>query len=148
MDDCVFCKIVAGKAPAAIVKRWPDATAFVPLGPVVDDHILVVPNAHVDDFMTDPAVTGITALRTAELARGLRADIRPGGKSRLPAANLITSAGAAATQTVFHLHMHIVPRWADEGLPGGHPKLPLPWTPQHEAAKAVLAAKAATRETV
>jgi histidine triad (HIT) family protein len=109
-QPCPFCEIIAYRAPATIVRAWPDAIAIVPLGPVVDGHLLVIPHDHVSDFSADPDVTAITARRAAELAleRGLIC------------ANLITSMGAAATQSVFHLHLHLVPRAADDGLA-------LPW---------------------
>lgn len=109
-QPCPFCEIIAGRAPATIVRVWPDAIAIVPLGPVVDGHLLVIPHDHVSDFSADPDITAITARRAAELAleRGLICG------------NLITSMGAAATQSVFHLHLHLVPRAENDGLA-------LPW---------------------
>lgn len=115
---CPFCEIVAGRAPATIVREWPDALAIKPRGGVNSGHTLVIPRAHIADFAEDPAVTGATATRAAELAQEL--DLTVG--------NMITSAGEAATQTVFHLHLHLLPRAAGDGLP-------LPWTPQQEAAR-------------
>ncbi len=113
MSTCVFCEIVAGRAPATVIREWPDALAIVPRGPVVDGHVLVIPKQHVADFAEDPDVTAATARRAAELSGG--------------PANLITSAGESATQTVFHLHFHIVPRSFGDGLA-------LPWTGQEGAA--------------
>ena len=104
----VFCDIVQGSAPAAVINEWEDAIAIVPLGPVVDGHRLVIPKQHVTDFTENPAVSAATAMCAAELA------------ADLPAANLITSKGREATQSVFHLHIHIVPRSEDDGLA-------LPW---------------------
>lgn len=112
--DCIFCKIVAGEAPATVVREWDDAMAIVPLGPVVDGHVIVIPKQHVADAGVDPAVSATTMARAAELM------------SELGAANIITSKGADATQTVYHLHIHVVPRAAGD-------ELPLPWTPQHTA---------------
>lgn len=109
---CAFCEIVADRAPAEVVHEWDDALAFVPLNPVVDGHVLVIPKEHTTDAMTGRALAAIAMFRAAEIAE------RP--------CNLITSAGVEATQTVFHLHVHIVPRSAGDGLP-------LPWTPQQEA---------------
>jgi histidine triad (HIT) family protein len=110
MTDCIFCAIVAGTAPAVLVHKWDDAVAILPLNPVTSGHTLVIPTVHVADWTVDPKVTGMVAARAAEIA--------PAGAS-----NLITSAGWAATQTVRHLHFHIVPRRAGD-------RLPLPWTPQ------------------
>jgi len=107
---CVFCGIVAGQAPAAVVRAWPDAIAIRPRsGGVAAGHVLVIPRRHVADVGEDPAVSAATARRAAELAREL-GDV-----------NVITSRGAAATQTVFHLHIHVVPRREGDGLA-------LPWT--------------------
>jgi histidine triad (HIT) family protein len=103
---CVFCAIVAGDAPATVVYRWPDALAIVPLGPVTRGHLLVIPTVHVPDALADPDVTAATMRAAAELATG--------------PCNLITSVGREATQSVFHLHVHIVPRAAGDGLA-------LPW---------------------
>lgn len=108
---CVFCDIITGTGPATIVAEWPDAIAFVPLGPVVAGHTLVVPREHVANAIEKPSVTAATMARAAEYA------------ARHDALNLITSVGAAATQTVYHLHVHVVPR-----VEGDH--LALPWTNQ------------------
>jgi histidine triad (HIT) family protein len=111
MQDCVFCRIVRNQAPAKVVREWDDCLAFVPLNPVTPDHILVIPKVHVADFVSDPEVTAAVMRRAAELA----------ADKGLVSSNLIASAGAAATQTVFHLHVHIVPRSGGDGLA-------LPWT--------------------
>lgn len=111
---CVFCQIAANEAPAVIVREWPDCLAFMPLNPVTMGHVLVIPRAHVSDALAAPALTGLVMQRASALAA-----------QRATACNLITSVGAAATQTVAHLHVHIVPRRHGDGLP-------LPWTPQQE----------------
>lgn len=108
-DDCPFCAIAAGTAPATVVHRWHDAMAFIPLHPVVEGHVLVIPDRHVADFATDPEVSAATMRRAAELMRWTD---RP--------MNLITSRGREATQSVFHLHLHLVPRAEGDGLA-------LPW---------------------
>lgn len=108
---CVFCAIGAGQAPVVVVREWPDALAIVPHHPVVPGHVLVIPRTHVADFAENPDVTAATMRAAAELGA--------------PPANIITSAGSAATQTVFHLHVHVVPRADGDGLA-------LPWTGQHD----------------
>ena len=109
MTACPFCEIVAGRAPSTIVREWPDVLAIVPLNQVVDGHTLVLPKEHVTDFAYDADVAADTMYRAALLAQ----------KSDQPM-NLITSRGWEATQSVFHLHLHLVPRAADDGLA-------LPW---------------------
>jgi histidine triad (HIT) family protein len=109
---CVFCEIVAGRAEANWVvapDEWADAVAFVPLNPVVEGHTLIVPKVHVQDFATDPDVSAATMRRAAELMRWTDQPM-----------NVITSRGREATQSVFHLHLHLVPRAENDGLA-------LPW---------------------
>lgn len=113
-ETCPFCEIVAGRAPATIVGDWNEAMAIVPLNPVTAGHVIVIPKRHVENATTSPLITGKTALIAANVG------MRTGG-----AFNLITSVGAPATQTVMHLHWHVVPRVEGDGL---H----LPWTGQAE----------------
>lgn len=109
-EPCPFCEINTGRAPATFVHEWTDAIAIVPLNPVVEGHTLVIPKTHVTDFADNPDVSGATARRAAQLCRDLG----------LMHANLITSRGVHATQSVFHLHLHLVPRTEGDGLA-------LPW---------------------
>jgi histidine triad (HIT) family protein len=108
-DLCPFCEINVGHAPATFVHEWSNAIAIVPLNPVVDGHTLVIPKTHVRDFAENPEVFAATARRAAELMRWTP---RP--------MNVITSRGREATQSVFHLHLHLVPRAENDGLA-------LPW---------------------
>ncbi|MDH6700919.1 HIT family protein [Streptomyces griseoviridis] len=108
--ECPFCDIVAGRAEARVVRRWPDSLAIVPLGAVTPGHLLVIPKRHVADVGTDPLVSATTMARAAELA------------AEFDACNIITSRGEPATQTVFHLHLHVLPRRDEDGLA-------LPWAP-------------------
>lgn len=112
--NCIFCEIVAGEAPADVVREWPDALAIRPLDPVTEGHLLVIPKTHVTDLATDPWTTAMVMHHAADLVAHPR---------RLWDCNVITSAGRNATQTVFHLHVHIVPRRAGDGLL-------LPWSNQ------------------
>jgi histidine triad (HIT) family protein len=107
---CPFCEIVTGRAPATKVREWGDVLAIEPLRPVTPGHVLVIPTRHVPDAGFAPWVTG----RVFECAAEMIDEVGP--------ANLITSAGEAATQTVMHLHVHLVPRRDGDGLK-------LPWTP-------------------
>jgi histidine triad (HIT) family protein len=106
---CPFCK----RIDKGDFDSWvSDTVTFEPLNPVVPGHRLFVPVEHVMNADEDPIVTGQTFEFAARWAD------QQGG-----AYNLITSAGAAATQTVFHLHVHYVPRREGDGLT-------LPWTGQ------------------
>jgi histidine triad (HIT) family protein len=107
MTDCVFC----GRIRHGLFDQSDaHAVSFPPLRPVTPGHLLVVPRVHVPDARADPDVTAHTMRLAAELAA-----------RRGQQCNLITSAGRWATQTVLHLHIHIVPRHQDDGLL-------LPWT--------------------
>jgi histidine triad (HIT) family protein len=108
--DCVFCRIVAGIDPAEMVSSFADAIVIHPLNPVTPGHILIVPRRHVRDAGEDPQVTAKVMAVAAIYVAGCSS------------ANLITSKGVAATQTVYHMHVHVVPREDGDGL---H----LPWTP-------------------
>ena len=113
---CPFCEIVDGNAPATILGEWKSGSrwgteiiAIVPLNPVVEGHILVLPKTHVIDFTTAAQVAGDVMTRASILAHKMRTPV-----------NLITSAGREATQSVWHMHAHLVPRAENDGLA-------LPW---------------------
>jgi histidine triad (HIT) family protein len=108
---CPFCRIVRGLDPAEVLRDWPDALAILPRGGgVTAGHVLVLPKTHVPDVAADPQVSAATMRRVAELA------------AEVGDCNVITSRGAAATQTVAHMHVHLVPRRPGDGIL-------LPWTP-------------------
>jgi histidine triad (HIT) family protein len=110
-QSCVFCQILHGVQPATRVRNWGAVLAIEPLNPVVPGHTLVIPFKHVRDAAEDPATSAAAMRAAAEMA----AETGP--------CNIITSVGAEATQTVFHLHLHVVPRRFGDGLA-------LPWTGQ------------------
>lgn len=104
MTPCIFCDIINGQAPGEIRKNWENAIALVPLTPVVEGHVLIIPKLHVADAAEDVDTTGDTMACAAEYAR------------IYPSFNLITSAGRPATQSINHLHIHVVPRTASDQL--------------------------------
>lgn len=108
---CPFCEIVAKRAPARKVAWWLNALAIEPLNPVTPGHVLIIPKRHVADALEDPVVTGHVFQCAADYARD----------EVVGPCNLITSVGSSATQTVFHLHVHVVPRSPEDGLK-------LPWS--------------------
>jgi len=107
-DGCIFCAIVAGTVPSFQVYADEQAVAFLDVLPWHRGHTLVVPRRHVDDLLSgEPALAEIApALDT--VARLLRDRLAPDGL------NLLSSAGRVAGQTVHHLHVHLIPRYADE----------------------------------
>lgn len=115
-SDCVFCDIAAQKywVNATYLTSWSDAVAIEPLNPVTPGHVLVIPRAHAIDAMDDPMITASAMGRAAEFAQKWTGGTPvPGERGR--GCNIITSCGAVATQTVFHLHIHIVPRRPGDG---------------------------------
>src|SRR5436309_11770670 len=115
--DCLFCKIVAGEVPATRIDEDERTVAFMDINPATRGHALVVPRAHTRNLLTaDPDDLAAVAVAAQRLARRV--------SERLGAAgvNLINSCGEAAWQTVFHLHMHVIPRYEDDPLR-------LPWVP-------------------
>lgn len=98
-QPCPFCEIVAGRAPAEIIEEWPEAIAIVPLNPVVQGHVLVLPKRHAADFAADPEVTALTMTRSAELAEDLRTPVK-----------LVTGRGEVAGQEVPHLAVALIPQ--------------------------------------
>jgi histidine triad (HIT) family protein len=111
--DCEFCRIIKGTDPACIVADEVDALAFFPLRPVSPGHTLVVPKIHVPDLWSaDPPLAARVIQTVIRVGQAINVSLRPDGL------NLISSAREAASQSVFHLHMHVVPRWAGDHI--GH----------------------------
>jgi histidine triad (HIT) family protein len=115
--DCLFCKIVAGEIPATVVASDERTVTFMDINPATRGHALVVPRAHARDLLEiDPEDLAAVAQAGQRLAKVAKATLGADG------INLINSCGAAAWQTVFHFHLHVIPRY--EGDP-----LRLPWVP-------------------
>jgi histidine triad (HIT) family protein len=108
---CVFCQIIRGEAPGFFVSNRPELSTIIirPLNPVTEGHVLVLPRKHVTAAHSDHLVSAAVM----EHASIYAAAVGP--------YNLITSHGTEATQTVRHLHLHVVPRRLGDGLA-------LPWT--------------------
>jgi histidine triad (HIT) family protein len=119
--DCLFCAIVAGSLPSEQVAEDELTLAFMDINPATPGHALVIPKAHSRDLLAitpdDLAACSRTAQRVARQAvESLGAD----------GVNLVNCCGAAAWQTVFHFHLHVVPRYADDPT---RDDLQLPWVP-------------------
>ena len=110
-DSCPFCDIVAGRAHAELVHQWPRAVAFFPREPATVGHTLVVPREHVADIWSLEKDLGrIISDCVLETANAIRFALGP------PGLNVINSAGKAATQTVGHLHVHLLPRYQGDRM--------------------------------
>jgi histidine triad (HIT) family protein len=116
-EDCLFCGIIAGEIPGQIIDSDEKTVAFMDINPATKGHALVVPRTPSPDLMEiwvdDNSATGVPAQRLAKRMKDvLNAD----------GINVINACGAAAWQTVFHFHLHVIPRYTDDPLK-------LPWIP-------------------
>lgn len=107
-DGCIFCRIVAGDIGARRVYEDEAAVAFLDVGPWSRGHTLVIPRAHVDDLLTGPPQLAAIGPAVDATARLLVDKLKADGL------NLLSSAKSAAGQEVFHLHVHLIPRYADK----------------------------------
>jgi len=116
-SECLFCGIVAGDVPAQIVDSDEHTVAFMDINPATAGHALVVPRAHSADLMevSDEDLERST-LAARRLARRMRAALEPAGF------NVLNSCGSAAWQTIYHFHLHVIPRYENDPLK-------LPWVP-------------------
>ena len=116
-EDCLFCGIVAGDVPAQVVDSDEHTVAFMDINPATRGHALVVPREHSRDLMDiSDADLERTTLAARRLAQRIDETLGPDG------INLLNSCRSAAWQTVFHFHVHVVPRYEDDPLE-------LPWVP-------------------
>jgi histidine triad (HIT) family protein len=118
MSPCVFCQIVQGSAPCQRVYEDEDTFAFLDIAPAVEGHTLVIPKEHCTDLTDIGQERAAAVMRSAiHVAAVLRRALEPEGM------NLVHSSGRAAWQSVFHFHLHLLPRHASDGLTR-------PWIPE------------------
>ena len=109
--DCVFCRIVAGQIPSTRVYEDADALAFMDIGQVNPGHVLVAAKAHAENiYALDDGAAGAAFRAAARVARAIRDAFSPAGLS------VYQANGKAAGQTVFHFHIHLVPRHDGDGM--------------------------------
>jgi histidine triad (HIT) family protein len=127
-EFCIFCAIAAGDAPAFMVYEDDSAVAFLDVAPVRRGHTLVIPRRHVPDIMSEQGAQAVIDVGTAvhEVSRQLVEAFSADGIT------VLQSNGAAAGQVVFHLHLHLVPRFVGDRPPVG-------WIRDVEAAADVAA---------
>lgn len=119
-DDCPFCRIVAGHAPASLVLEAPRVIAFSGFRQFVPGHVLVVPRRHVETvYDLDPEDAAALMTAAVLVARAVRAAFAPQGLS------LWQSNGPAAFQEVPHVHLHVQPRLVADGMLEIYPRPPV-----------------------
>jgi histidine triad (HIT) family protein len=116
--DCIFCRIAAGELPAQIIAQDERTVTFMDIAPATRGHALVIPRRHAQDLW-QIELADLSAVAAAARAQARRARDRLGAVG----VNLLNSCGADAWQTVFHFHMHVIPRYEDDPLR-------LPWVPK------------------
>jgi histidine triad (HIT) family protein len=115
--DCIFCKIIAGELPGAILAEDERTVSFMDINPATRGHALVIPRAHTRDLLTiDPDDLAACANAAQQLAQRATDVLGADG------VNLLNACGATAWQSVFHFHIHVIPRYEDDPLR-------LPWVP-------------------
>ena len=126
--DCIFCKIVAGDLSATIVDSDEHTVSFMDISPATRGHVLVIPREHHKDLWEiDPDALAACSQQAQRIAQRQREVLGADG------VNLVNSCAAAAWQTVFHFHIHVIPRY--EGDP-----LRLPWVPEEGDPEEIKAA--------
>lgn len=133
MDDCIFCKIAAGEIPSATIYEDEEFRVILDLGPATKGHALLIPKKHYANLMEIPEDLAAKAMVTAKkVVTVMKEALGCDGY------NVVQNNGEAAGQTVFHFHMHLIPRYAGDGAG-------VTWTPGtlSDADKEEILAKAA-----
>lgn len=110
-DDCVFCKIIAGDIPCFKVYEDEHTMAFMDINPANRGHVLAIPRKHEPNLMDSTDETlAVTIAAARRVARAVQAAVEPDG------INLVQANGPGAAQSVFHLHLHVIPRFEGDDL--------------------------------
>lgn len=122
-DSCIFCRLIAGEIPAARVFEDAETLAFMDIGQVNPGHVLVTHKRHAPTLLDLNADEAAAVMRTAHrIALAVQATFNPAGLT------LLQCNGQVAEQTVFHVHMHVVPRHANDGVALSWPRKEPPHT--------------------
>lgn len=111
MDNCVFCQIVARRAPASVVYEDDRVIAFAPIDPVSVGHTLIAPKSHYEN-LSDIAVESLNDIMA--VAKSIAIDLL--ARHGATGINLLHATGKDAQQSVPHFHLHVVPRYPHDGL--------------------------------
>ena len=122
-EDCIFCRIVAGTAPASIIAETPNALAFMDIDQPMPGHVLIIPRTHVRDiYELDDEVAAAVFRLTVQVAKAVKLAMAPDGL------NLLQANERAGQQVVFHFHMHVMARYV-----GDRDRIRLGWQNNHPA---------------
>jgi histidine triad (HIT) family protein len=131
--DCIFCKVIAGEIPGEIVDSDERTVTVMDINPATRGHVVVIPREHAENLLAvseeDLAATMAAVRRMVER---MNATIAPAGF------NVLNNMGRAAWQSIFHFHVHVIPRYADDPLQ-------LPWLPEPAEADELAAVAAELR---
>ena len=111
MNDCIFCKIIKKKAPATIVFEDADVLAILPIAPIAKGHTLVIPKNHSENVFD---ISHDDLAKVIAVAKDLSSKII--SENNATGVNLLNASGKDAEQSVFHFHLHIVPRHPNDGF--------------------------------
>lgn len=110
-EDCIFCKIAAGEIPCFKLYEDEHTLAFMDINPANPGHALAIPKAHSPNLLESPDETlAVTVATARKVARAVQMTVNPDGL------NLVQANGPGAAQSVFHLHMHVIPRFTGDNL--------------------------------
>ncbi|HSG45296.1 MAG TPA: HIT family protein [Anaerolineales bacterium] len=112
MTDCIFCKIIKGSLPSSNLYEDDVCVAFMDIQPVNPGHVLVVPKSHSTDLSDLPAEAGAHLFQVAQRIAVLMSEV----DIKCEGVNLLVAHGEAAGQEVFHVHLHIIPRYKGDGF--------------------------------
>lgn len=118
-EDCIFCRIAAGRAPASIVAETPAALAFMDINQPSDGHVLIIPRTHIRDiYGMDPTTTDAVFRMTVDVARAVKGALKCDGL------DLLQANEPAGQQEVFHFHVHVLARYH-----GDRDRIRFGWSP-------------------
>lgn len=109
--NCIFCKIINKEVPGTFIYKDPDVAVIVPKEQVSDGHVLVIPKKHYQDIFD---IDEIVLQRIASVSKSVSKDIAKA--TGYASVNLLNASGKDSQQSVYHFHLHIVPRRPNDGL--------------------------------
>ena len=111
MDNCIFCKIIDGSIPSTVVYEDADFKAIMDISPAAKGHVLILPKKHCADLLSiDPDVASKALMIASKIANAQKKAFNCDG------INLLQNSGEAAWQSVFHLHIHLIPRYNNDNV--------------------------------